>query len=1614
MSVGVVLWGIICLVIEKCTADIGETPTLGTQGNRCYDNFRRPQRCIPGFENAAFNTVIESTNTCGQRGPSEYCEQTGVNSLRKSCELCYPNQHLPEYMTDFHNEEHPTWWQSETMFEGIQYPNQVNLTLKFGKSVDITYIRIWFWSPRPESFFISKKTTEDSEWIPYQFYSATCRDTYGLPDSIQRKRGDETRASCTSEYSDISPLRGGIVPFGTLEGRPSALNFDDSPDLQEWVTATEIMITLDRLNVFGDQVFGDEKVLKSYFYAISDVAVGARCKCNGHASECVTIRGSDGYQIRTCKCEHNTAGRDCDECLPFYNDVPWQRATFKNAHECKECNCNGYSNRCYFDQKLYEKTGHGGHCLDCTANRDGVNCERCRDNFYMRQDGYCIPCDCNRIGSRNLQCNDEGICSCMPGVTGEKCDRCEINFYDFSAYGCKNCSCSQVGSTDNQPRCNPYSGTCYCKENVEGKRCRECKPGFFDLQLENPFGCTPCFCYGHSSSCKSTPGYSKYTIESTFARSDEKWTAEDINGRSSPLKYDSFTQSIGVRCLEDEIIYFAAPYRFLGDQRLSYNQLLEFILKIGNNRPTPSATDVIIEGNGLSISNTIFSQQNKLPSIQAQKFSFRLNEHPNYGWQPRVSSFVFISIITNITAIKIKGTYGFGGVGYMEKFRLESALRGGAGEPAHWIETCDCPTGYTGQFCESCAPGYRHSPARNDPFLPCVPCDCNNHASICDSETGKCICQHNTTGENCQYCNRGYYGNALKGTPNDCQPCGCPNNGPCIQIDDKHIMCTECPTGYTGHRCEFCSDGYFGDPTGQFGPIAPCKICDCNRNIDPNAIGNCNTTTGECLKCIYNTGGAKCDVCLSGFYGNALVQPKGDCKRCECDLPGTETDLRGAAICDQTTGTCQCKNHVIGRNCDKCEDGYFNLLSGHGCQNCNCDTIGSINQTCDGTTGKCYCRAGITGLRCDRCEIKHYGFSIEGCKACDCDPLGSVDLQCDNFGQCLCLDNVEGKKCDRCKENKYDRRRGCIECPECYKLVQRSLKNHTDKLDMLNQVLYDIETKPTVVSDDEFPRKLMEIQKEVAELYENSSDMLSEEGLFVKVDQIRSGTTNIWRTLSEIDENLYNIENTHFLTKNNLNHIDELVEEFKEKIDEVEEDLVMKGTRSLKEAQERAIIAGEHSEKMTAISQDARDLANNLQLQALNIQETALKSKLRSIEAYKIAKNSLATQGQITDFLRYLRNELQKTEQQLYASKEWTKEVSDKAQTVKKNALLLFNEIENLIIPKIDIDEFVEKSHELKQKALDFKSRYNNILKESEDVKNRNAQQIIVSKELLAVALKQQEEIDDLKNDLILYESQEKFIINLWNEIWSNANSNYKLLKEFDSQTRKSKEEADSALQTVNKIESTVKATLLQIQDYQDNLQQAIKNANLASQKAQQANQLANNASIIAEGVKRESELLFKNSTLLSEEAALMFDRVQNTEGELKNLIEKTRSNTSLINEAKEKVGRAGKDTQEVSDKVKNLLTDIESIMSELQNSPGIDDNDVDRLEEQIRITEEKIRAANLDETLEQLKEEQKAKDELIENYKKQISMLEYEVENIERVVEALPTGCYRRVELEP
>ncbi|XP_022243264.1 netrin-1-like isoform X1 [Limulus polyphemus] len=398
----------------------------------CYDELGQPRRCIPDFVNAAFGNLVEVSSVCG-KPPSRFCETSTSQRGRveRTCDICDASNpsrsHPATYLTDLNNPNNVTCWMSEPLSSHI---HNVTLTLSLGKKYELTYISLQFCSEKPDSLVIYKSTNFGKTWQPFQFYSSQCRAVYGKSTRAPITRANEQEALCTDPQSNVDTLAGGRIAFSTLEGRPSAYDFDNSPVLQDWVTVTDIRVDFNRLA--GNTDYNDNdthSINESFYYAVSDFAVGGRCKCNGHASRCIPDKSGE----LVCDCKHNTAGRDCEKCKLFHFDRPWGRATAHNANECVACNCNLHARKCRFNMELYKLSGRtsGGVCLKCRHNTAGRHCHYCKEGFYrdnskpITDHKACKPCDCHPVGASGRTCNQTtGQCPCKDGVTGVTCNRC--------------------------------------------------------------------------------------------------------------------------------------------------------------------------------------------------------------------------------------------------------------------------------------------------------------------------------------------------------------------------------------------------------------------------------------------------------------------------------------------------------------------------------------------------------------------------------------------------------------------------------------------------------------------------------------------------------------------------------------------------------------------------------------------------------------------------------------------------------------------------------------------------------------------------------------------------------------------------------------------------------------------------------------------------------------------------------------------------------------------------------------------------------------------------------------------------------------------------------------
>ncbi|XP_069837240.1 laminin subunit gamma-2 [Dendropsophus ebraccatus] len=595
--------------------------------------------------------------------------------------------------------------------------------------------------------------------------------------------------------------------------------------------------------------------------------------------------------------------------LPFLGSLSVGFAASPIDVHISVCNCNGRSQRCVFDPELQAQTGSGFRCIDCNGGRDGPNCETCKDGYYPQQDGSCATCSCHDKGSLSSQCDIFGRCSCKPGVMGEKCNRCQPGFHSLTEAGCRRqgCLCDPAGSSQGCDR----EGNCVCKSQVTGQSCDRCKPGYYDLQAGRSEGCLQCFCYGHSAACSSSTDYSRSEITSSFQNDVEGWTAvlKDGSPAPVPVRKSRHHKEVYLASRQLEPLYFNAPAAFLGDQSRSYGQTFSISFRVDRGRHRAGAEDVILEGGGLRVTAPLTSSKTSLPCRLPQTYTFRLDELAFSPWTPKISHFDFRRLLSNVTSLRIRGTYGEYSTGYLQSVTLVSA-HPGPGDAAPWVERCDCPVGYKGDSCEQCAQGYyRESPVLGA-FSPCVPCRCQG-GGRCDPETGDCYSGDENQNNDCADCPHGQYNDPRD--PQTCLPCPCSSGIGCsLSPETQEPVCDHCPAGLSGPRCEKCADGYFGDPEGERGPRRQCRPCACNNNIDPNTSGNCDGVTGECLKCLYNTAGFSCERCREGYFGGALdPNPEGKCLACSCHPIGSQQPS-----C-QKGSSCVCKPDFSGDNCDQ-------------------------------------------------------------------------------------------------------------------------------------------------------------------------------------------------------------------------------------------------------------------------------------------------------------------------------------------------------------------------------------------------------------------------------------------------------------------------------------------------------------------------------------------------------------------------------------------------------------------------------------------------------------------------------------------------------------------------
>lgn len=336
------------------------------------------------------------------------------------------------------------------------------------------------------------------------------------------------------------------------------------------------------------------------------------------------------------------------------------------------------------------------------------------------------------------------------------------------------------------------------------------------------------------------------------------------------------------------------------------------------------------------------------------------------------------------------------------------------------VAICVCAEGHVGESCESCATGFQDHDGDGTCQPNCESLGLECGPGTCDDSSGvaACDCPEGYTGEDCSSCAAGFQSRGGDGV---CRP-GCALAGlTCgrgVCNDSSGVATCVCPMGYEGASCEECVDG-FQDHDGD-GTCLP----DCATAALSCGHGACDDSAGVAA-CICEAGyiGESCGSCAPGYQdltGEGLCRPT-------CAVAGLDC---GTGQCDDRSGiaACVCSAEYVGSSCQECAAGFQDHDGDGVCRPaCNGGTLSCLHGSCDDSSGTavCVCEEGYVGSSCGQCAPGYQDRDLDGIclPSCSAVSLGCVHGICDDAtgtAICACEEGYQGERCDTCQEGYSD------------------------------------------------------------------------------------------------------------------------------------------------------------------------------------------------------------------------------------------------------------------------------------------------------------------------------------------------------------------------------------------------------------------------------------------------------------------------------------------------------------------------------------------------------------------------------------------------------------------
>ncbi|TSR16027.1 Laminin subunit alpha-3 [Bagarius yarrelli] len=762
------------------------------------------------------------------------------------------------------------------------------------------------------------------------------------------------------------------------------------------------------------------------------LAAKITCQCHSHSTDCyydaeVERRGAslnihgryDGGGV-CMDCQHNTAGVNCEVCAEGYyrpHGVPPESPTgCIRVTPGLPVAVKWVRDGVYANLNTAEKTAIAApRATTITHNAIHVcvsEVGQCQKSAVCLEFVYAVlrspvgdvsavvrvitPSRTATGGSLDGSCDPlTGQCVCNPGVTGHRCDRCIKADQIFP--DCFECLCDVRGTLAGVAECHEESGECSCKPNICSHACDTCDDGYFLLQKKNYFGCQGCQC----------------DVGGAVERGCDELSENGITPNARPVRFGYDTDKFpefswrGYATLsraQPEVLVYAhvtSPGTFTVVMRYMTADLhtpSEVCVSVHANETHPPHFLILLRyanpnEDHVSGRVTVTRTRGTAGSGDSKEVLFPPSRSPAFLTVPGDG---FVQPFTLSTGkwidylVLLPSAYYEAKILQQEitepcSYQLRDANKHCIQSQFHTPPTAITldtssvtrPSGFSTQTTGRCDGPLLKSPQTEVELRAQVP------------QTGRymflvhyCQPEHTTfpvevlldSGEKWT----GHMNASFCPSVSGCRSVVIAERRIALDVLQQTLSITlKIPKGKT-----LTLDSVLVIPEESYSP----------ELLNPKPLDQASDFISQCGAQRFHINLHSASEFCKSSARSLVAHYLDGALPCYCDKAGAISPT-----CEPIGGQCQCRPHVIGRQCSRCATGFYGFPY---CRPCECG-----RRLCDEVTGECICPPQTVRPACNVCQSETFSYHpLLGCEGCDCSPIGirkGDTGQCDvTTGQC--------------------------------------------------------------------------------------------------------------------------------------------------------------------------------------------------------------------------------------------------------------------------------------------------------------------------------------------------------------------------------------------------------------------------------------------------------------------------------------------------------------------------------------------------------------------------------------------------------------------------------------